>query len=121
MNIALLKAACASGLLLVALGALASPTAAIGPPQAYQPPHQAPRGDGRSPDGRHHQASLERSNGWANLGHEGSGLHRAESGTNALANLGHEGSGLMAAWQAAKLRPWAAQSSQRTRARNAAG
>ena len=42
MNIALLKAACASGLLLVALSALASTTAAMGPSQAYQAPHQAP-------------------------------------------------------------------------------
>jgi hypothetical protein len=106
MNIALLKAACTSGLLLVALSALASPTVAMGPPQAYQAPATV-RGDGRSPDARHHRASLT-SNAFANLGHEGSGLHRAESGVNALANLGHEGSGLVAAWQAANLRPWAA-------------
>jgi hypothetical protein len=107
MNIALLKAACTSGLLLVALSALASPTAAMGPPQAYQAPPATVRGDGRSPDARHNGARLT-SNALANLGHEGSGLHRAESGVNALANLGHEGSGLMAAWQAAKVRPWAA-------------
>ena len=63
-------------------------------------------GGQRSPAARHDAVSLERSNALANLGHEGSGLRRAESKVNALANLGHEGSGLMATWQAATLRPW---------------
>jgi hypothetical protein len=113
MNIALLRAACASGLLLVALSAFSPPAGAATPPAgAWSVPGigspTTVRGDGRSPDARHHRASLERSNAWANLGHEGSGLRRTESGIDAFANLGHEGSGLMAAWQAGRLRPWAA-------------
>ena len=114
MNIALLKAACTSGLLLVALALSASspPAGAATPPSAWPVPGLGSpatvRGDGRLPDARHHRAPLERSNVLANLGHEGSGLRRVESGVNAFANLGHEGSGLMAAWQTAKLRPQAA-------------
>jgi hypothetical protein len=113
MNIALLKAACTSGLLLVALSAFSPPAgAATAPAGAWPVPGLGSpatvRGDGRSPDARHHRAPLERSNALANLGHEGSGLRRTESGIDAFANLGHEGSGLMAAWQAGRLRPWAA-------------
>jgi hypothetical protein len=80
MNIARLRAAGTSGLLLVALSAFSPPAG----------------------------ASLEPSNVWANLGHEGSGLQRAEPAVTAFANLGREGSGLVDAWQAAKLRPCAA-------------
>jgi hypothetical protein len=113
MYIAPLKAACTSGLLLVALALSANspPAGASTPAGAWPVPGLGSpttiRGDGRLPDARHHGASLEPSNALANLGHEGSGLRRAESGVNALANLGHEGSGLMAAWQVAKLGPWA--------------
>jgi hypothetical protein len=61
----------------------------------------------RSPVDRQHAAALLRSNVFANLGHEGSG-RQSNSDANAFANLGHEGSGLVAAWEAAKIRPWAA-------------
>ena len=69
-------------------------------------------GDRRTPAARHHATAQVRSNAFAGLGHEGSGLRKSKSKTqsevNTFANLGHEGSGLVAQWEAAKIRPWAA-------------
>ena len=82
----------------------------------------------RPPVERHRAAVLHQTNAFTNLGHEGSGRHAAgatvDAFTNlghegsgrraagvtvdAFTNLGHEGSGLAAAYEAAKLRPWAA-------------
>lgn len=111
MNIAPLRAACTSGLLLLALTASTPTAGAATPAGAWPVPGLGSPttlgGGQRSPAARHDAVSLERSNALANLGHEGSGLRRAESKVDALANLGHEGSGLMATWQAATLRPWA--------------
>ncbi|MDX6629117.1 MAG: hypothetical protein QOH00_1363 [Gaiellales bacterium] len=51
-------------------------------------------GDQRAPVKRHQIVAHARSNVFAGLGHEGSGLREVASGTNAFAGLGHEGSGL---------------------------
>jgi hypothetical protein len=63
--------------------------------------------DQRSPGKRHQIVAHARSNAFAGLGHEGSGLRKLESGTNAFAGLGVEGNGLAAEWEAATIRPWA--------------
>jgi hypothetical protein len=49
-------------------------------------------GDQRSPVKRHQIVAHARSNAFAGLGHEGSALHKVDSGTNAFAGLRHEGS-----------------------------
>jgi hypothetical protein len=61
----------------------------------------------RAPVKRHQLVAHARSNAFASLGHEGSALRKAESGTSAFAGLGVEGSALAAKWEAAKIRPWA--------------
>jgi len=69
----------------------------------------AQAGGQRSPVADRHDTTLQQKSAFTNLGHEGSGRHRARKDTvvNAFANLGHEGSGLTAAFDTAKLRPWA--------------
>jgi hypothetical protein len=51
-------------------------------------------GDQRAPVKRHQIVAHARSNAFAGLGVEGSGLRKVASGTNAFAGLGVEGSGL---------------------------
>jgi hypothetical protein len=69
----------------------------------------AQAGGQRSPVAGRHDTTLQQKSAFANLGHEGSGRHSARKDTvvNAFANLGHEGGGLTAAFDTAKLRPWA--------------
>ena len=52
--------------------------------------------DQRAPVKRHQLVAHVRSSAFAGLGHEGSALLKAESGTSAFANLGIEGSALAA-------------------------
>lgn len=61
----------------------------------------------RAPVKHHKLVAHARSSAFAGLGHEGSALLNAGSGTNAFANVGIEGSALTAKWEAATIRPWA--------------